>query len=106
MKRAITILMLIALALPVAAGFMGCDEDNSPKSKCESLLEAYCDRIDDCNSDISFTACMLSTQAYVDCDEATDVTAHYDICMTDIRNVSCETLQGGLPSSCSGVILQ
>jgi len=104
MKRMLTVLMIIAMSLPVAMGFMGCDEDDSPKDKCENLVEAYCDRAADCSSDITFTACMLSTKAYIDCDDATGITPHYDICMTDIRNVSCASILQSLPGSCVGVI--
>ena len=106
MKRMFAIIIVFALLLPVAAATLGCDEDdNSPKAKCESLLEAYCDRVADC-SDISLTSCMISVQTTVNCDDAVSITDNYSTCMSDIRSADCSTIQTALPVSCNGVVQQ
>ena len=107
MRRMFAILTVFALLLPVAIAILGCDDDNdTPKAKCESLLATYCDRVDECSSDISYRECMISTAVYVNCDDAVSVTDNYPTCMTDIRSAGCDSIQTALPSSCSGVILQ
>lgn len=51
-----------------------------------------------------YTDCTDVLDADLDCDLARDTSSGYQSCLQDLDN-GCFTIDGGLPSSCVGVIL-
>lgn len=119
--RALRCLTLFVFVAGPAALISGCGDDSvgggpsggSPfappgtaELQCRNLTEEICEMLVDCGEMPSseYLDCVHLLDSELDCDLARSTSTGYQSCMNDLRN-GCYTREGGLPSSCTGVIL-
>jgi hypothetical protein len=91
----------------------GGGDSDSPKAKCEDLLDTVCGRAVECG--VGFTeigACREELEKSNDCSKAEGVGETYDACIEELDEVSCQALfptttsgrRLAMPPSCSNAI--
>jgi hypothetical protein len=93
----------------------GCATE-SAVDKCDDLTERLCDRAVACMPSAgNHSTCVQEVQGVLPCGAATDVSASYDRCMSQLETTSCSILfptnpqtgeaELGPPADCKAVIL-
>ena len=108
--------------LAFAAFLVGCDD--SPKEKCEKLIDTFCETVTTCADDADLldesyprsellTDCKRTVADGAHCADAEDVTSDYDRCLAAASDqLDCDESNESLlndstfaiPSICEGVI--
>jgi hypothetical protein len=110
------------LALTFGAFFAGCDD--SPKEKCEKLIDTYCETVATCADDADLldrdytrgdllTDCKDTVAEGAHCSDAEDVSDDYDRCLAASSDkLDCDESNDSLlndqtfaiPAICEGVV--
>ncbi len=87
-----------------SAGSAGSATSTDAVTKCTSLVDKLCTRIDTCGVQDK-AGCIASNQTSLDCTKAVDVTTSYPQCVKDVDALTCDDPTVLFPSSCSAVIV-
>lgn len=102
--------MVFSAVLACLVGGCGGSDNDSPTAKCNSLLSLTCQRAVACANDgTTQSECVTAAMTGLNCADAVGVSASYNMCISDLRAVSCTDLLANdtinLPATCMGVIL-
>jgi hypothetical protein len=102
--------MVFSAVLACLLGGCGGSDNNSPTAKCNSLVNLVCQRAIACANDgTTQSECVTAAMTNLNCADADDVSASYNMCISDLHAVSCTDLLANdtinLPATCMGVIL-
>ena len=109
------------LLLAVAGGCSDDDPEGDPVKQCNTMVDAYCSNVIDCqvegdkiaseDRDAAVDECKAEANAAVDCAKALGVSESYDDCIARLEHPDCDAVNQAiedgdleLPSTCEGVI--
>lgn len=96
----------VIVGLLLATATFACGDDSEEAQKdCENFVNAWCTKVDSCTENDDFDSCLSLIRQDINCGAAVETSDQYDRCISDIDTVTCDTLDGTLPASCSGAIV-
>jgi hypothetical protein len=101
--------LILVCVLTGALGACGGGGADPAAEECNALVDRICGRFAECSFQgvTSKDACIDDFNNNADCDDADQVSATYNDCMTTMQTITCPDLNmlTALPPECVGVIL-